>query len=64
MSLGGFYEPERREVSKALITKQDRLTDFVERDHNIVLEYNRNTQRSVSFVCLNLWWLQKTLSSH
>ncbi|NOI98036.1 inverse autotransporter beta domain-containing protein [Vibrio sp. T3Y01] len=41
LSLGGFYEPERREVFQSSLPKQDRLTDFVERDHNIVLEYKQ-----------------------
>ena len=41
LSLGGFYEPERREVIQSSLPKQDRLTDFVERDHNIVLEYKQ-----------------------
>ena len=41
LSLSGLYEGERRLSQQSLLPKPERLTDFVQRDHNMVLEYKQ-----------------------
>ena len=41
LSLSGLYQGEHRQSHQSLIPKKERLTEFVQRDHNMVLEYKQ-----------------------